>query len=138
MTNIVSPDLVLLDVDAGTDKESVIGRLAGLLTDAGRAGQEDLEDVADVARAEAVARGLAELGDVGPGDRDAPLVGQRQTGDDVEERGLAAAAASEQRDVLALLEGELVDAQDLVATALGRLVALDQTPDLEQGHGERR
>lgn len=36
MTSIISTDLVLLDVDAGADKEAVIGRLAGLLTDGGR------------------------------------------------------------------------------------------------------
>ncbi len=40
MTNptIISSDLVLLDVDAGSDKEAVIGRLAGLLAADGRAG----------------------------------------------------------------------------------------------------
>jgi len=40
MTNptIISSDLVLLDVDAGPDKEAVIGRLAGLLAADGRAG----------------------------------------------------------------------------------------------------
>jgi PTS system fructose-specific IIC component len=40
MTNtpIISADLVLLDADAGADKEAVIGRLAGLIADAGRAG----------------------------------------------------------------------------------------------------
>jgi PTS system fructose-specific IIC component len=39
MTNptIISSDLVLLDVDAGPDKEAVIGRLAGLLAADGRA-----------------------------------------------------------------------------------------------------
>ena len=40
MTNlpIISPDLVLLDVDAGADKQAVIERLAGLLATAGRTG----------------------------------------------------------------------------------------------------
>ena len=40
MTNlpIISPDLVLLDVDAGADKQAVIERLAGLLAAAGRTG----------------------------------------------------------------------------------------------------
>lgn len=33
---IINPDLVMLDVDAGADKEAVIGRLAGRLADAGR------------------------------------------------------------------------------------------------------
>jgi PTS system fructose-specific IIC component len=39
MTNptIINTDLVLLDVDAGSDKEAVIGRLAGLLAADGRA-----------------------------------------------------------------------------------------------------
>ena len=50
MTNIVGPDLVLLDVDAGTDKESVIGRLAGLLTDAGRAADTEALKEAALAR----------------------------------------------------------------------------------------
>ena len=40
MTNptIISPELVLLDVDAGSDKESVIGRLVDLLAADGRTG----------------------------------------------------------------------------------------------------
>ena len=40
MTNlpIISPDLVLLDADAGADKQAVIERLAGLLATAGRTG----------------------------------------------------------------------------------------------------
>ena len=33
---IINTDLVLLDVDAGADKETVIGRLVGRLADAGR------------------------------------------------------------------------------------------------------
>ena len=37
MSSIISTDLVLLDVDAGADKEAVIDRLSGLLTDCGRA-----------------------------------------------------------------------------------------------------
>lgn len=37
MSSIIGADLVLLDTDAGADKEAVIGRLAGLLTAAGRA-----------------------------------------------------------------------------------------------------
>lgn len=37
MTSIISTDLVLLDADAGADKEAVIGRLSNLLTDGGRA-----------------------------------------------------------------------------------------------------
>ena len=35
---IISPDLVLLDTDAGTDKQAVIERLAGLFAAAGRTG----------------------------------------------------------------------------------------------------
>ena len=34
---IISTDLVLLDADAGSTKEAVIGRLATLVADAGRA-----------------------------------------------------------------------------------------------------
>ena len=37
MSSIIGADLVLLDTDAGADKEAVIGRMAGLLTAAGRA-----------------------------------------------------------------------------------------------------
>ena len=33
---IINTDLVLLDVDAGADKETVIGRLVDRLADAGR------------------------------------------------------------------------------------------------------
>ena len=36
-SSIISPDPVLLDVDAGADKEAVIGRLARQLAEAGRA-----------------------------------------------------------------------------------------------------
>ncbi|TGD89946.1 PTS lactose transporter subunit IIC [Mycolicibacterium sp. CH28] len=36
IVSIISADLVLLDVDAGTDKQSVIGRLADRLADGGR------------------------------------------------------------------------------------------------------
>ncbi len=35
--SVTTPDLVLLDVDAGADKEAVIGRLATTLAAAGRA-----------------------------------------------------------------------------------------------------
>src|ERR1700758_2273791 len=34
---IIEPGLVLLDVDGGTDKESIVGRLAGQLAESGRA-----------------------------------------------------------------------------------------------------
>jgi fructose PTS system EIIBC or EIIC component len=40
-SSIISPDVVLLDVDAGADKESVIGRLATLLAECGRAIDRD-------------------------------------------------------------------------------------------------
>ena len=53
MTNpaaIIGTDLVLLDVDAGTDKESVIDRLAGRLADAGRVSDRDALKAAALAR----------------------------------------------------------------------------------------
>ncbi|HUO39443.1 MAG TPA: fructose PTS transporter subunit IIB, partial [Mycobacterium sp.] len=40
-SSIIDPDLVLLDVDAGTDKGSVIGRLARRLAESGRATDSD-------------------------------------------------------------------------------------------------
>ena len=36
---ITGTDVVLLDADAGSTKEAVIGRLAGMLADSGRADQ---------------------------------------------------------------------------------------------------
>ena len=38
--SVTTSDLVLLDVDAGSDKEAVIGRLATTLADAGRSTDE--------------------------------------------------------------------------------------------------
>lgn len=64
MTNtpIISTDLVLLDdavrLGAGADKESVIGRLAGLLADAGRAGDRAALAQSAMAREAQSATGL--------------------------------------------------------------------------------
>jgi fructose PTS system EIIBC or EIIC component len=62
MTNPTQPvttrDLVLLDVDAGADKEAVIGLLAQLLTDAGRATDRDGLRGAAMARETQSATGL--------------------------------------------------------------------------------
>ena len=60
MTNtpIISPDLVLLDVDAGADKEVVITRLAGLLASAGRASDARELERATLARESQSATGL--------------------------------------------------------------------------------
>ena len=61
MTNpaaIIGTDLVLLDVDAGTDKESVIDRLAGRLADAGRVSDRDALKAAALAREAQSATGL--------------------------------------------------------------------------------
>lgn len=62
MTNpsvsIISTDLVLLDVDAGTDKESVIGRLAGRLADSGRVDDRAALQAAAMARESQSATGL--------------------------------------------------------------------------------
>ena len=55
---IIDPDLVLLDVDAGADKQAVIGRLAGRLADAGRATDADGLIAAAMAREEQSATGL--------------------------------------------------------------------------------
>ena len=49
MTSIISTELVLLDADAGADKEAVIDRLATLLTDGGRA--SDARSLRDAALA---------------------------------------------------------------------------------------
>ncbi len=55
---IIDADLVLLDVDAGADKQAVIGRLVGRLADAGRTGDADGLVAAAMAREEQSATGL--------------------------------------------------------------------------------
>ncbi|WP_445167998.1 PTS fructose transporter subunit IIABC [Mycolicibacterium sp. Dal123E01] len=57
-TSIISTDLVLLDVDAGSDKESVIGRLATRLTDSGRVSDGAALQAAAMAREAQSATGL--------------------------------------------------------------------------------
>ncbi len=56
--SIISRDLVLLDVDAGADKEAVIGRLARQLADSGRATDSDGLITAIMARETQSATGL--------------------------------------------------------------------------------
>ena len=60
MTNtpIITTDLVLLDTAAGTDKQAVIGRLAGLLADAVRTGDGPAVAQAALAREAQSATGL--------------------------------------------------------------------------------
>jgi PTS system fructose-specific IIC component len=55
---IIDADLVLLDVDAGADKQAVIGRLVGRLADAGRTTDADGLITAAMAREEQSATGL--------------------------------------------------------------------------------
>lgn len=55
---VITTDLVLLDADAGTDKEAVIGRLAGLLAGAGRTSDADGLIAAAMAREAQSATGL--------------------------------------------------------------------------------
>ncbi|BBY58624.1 PTS fructose transporter subunit IIABC [Mycolicibacterium sarraceniae] len=57
-TAIISTDLVLLDVDAGSDKESVISRLATRLADSGRVSDGDALLAAAMAREAQSATGL--------------------------------------------------------------------------------
>ncbi|MDT5013557.1 MAG: fructose system or component [Mycobacterium sp.] len=57
-STIISADLVLLDVDAGTDKESVIGRVARQLVESGRATDSDGLITAIMAREVQSATGL--------------------------------------------------------------------------------
>jgi fructose PTS system EIIBC or EIIC component len=57
-SSIINADIVLLDVDAGTDKESVIARLAHQLADAGRATDGDGLITAIMAREAQSATGL--------------------------------------------------------------------------------
>ncbi|NTY61464.1 PTS fructose transporter subunit IIABC [Mycolicibacterium sphagni] len=57
-TSIISTDLVLLDVDAGSDKESVIGRLASRLADSGRVSDGAALQAAALAREAQSATGL--------------------------------------------------------------------------------
>jgi hypothetical protein len=83
-----------------------------------------LQDVAD--RPVRVARG------VGPVDQDPAFRGGEQTGDDVEQRGLAAAGRSDEGDELAGLRVEVDAVQDERAVA----VALPDAVDLDRvGHG---
>lgn len=56
--SIIGTDLVLLDVDAGGDKEAVIGRLVSRLADAGRTGDPDGLVAAAMAREQQSATGL--------------------------------------------------------------------------------
>jgi PTS system fructose-specific IIC component len=56
--SIINPDLVLLDVDAGGDKQAVIGRLVQRLADAGRSADADGLLAAAMAREEQSATGL--------------------------------------------------------------------------------
>lgn len=61
MTNpvsIISTDLVLLDVDAGSDKDAVIDRLAGLLAASGRVSDREILKAAALAREAQSATGL--------------------------------------------------------------------------------
>ena len=55
---IIDADLVLLDVDAGADKQAVIGRLVSRLADAGRTADADGLIAAAMAREEQSATGL--------------------------------------------------------------------------------
>lgn len=55
---VITTDLVLLDTDAGTDKEAVIGRLAGQLAGAGRTSDTDGLIAAALAREAQSATGL--------------------------------------------------------------------------------
>ncbi|OBA99968.1 PTS lactose transporter subunit IIC [Mycobacteriaceae bacterium 1482268.1] len=55
---IIDIDLVLLDVDAGADKQAVIGRLVGRLADTGRTTDADGLTAAAMAREEQSATGL--------------------------------------------------------------------------------
>ena len=55
---IIDADLVLLDVDAGADKQAVIGRLVGRLADAGRTTDPDGLTAAAMAREAQSATGL--------------------------------------------------------------------------------
>jgi PTS system fructose-specific IIC component len=55
---IIDTDLVLLDVDAGADKQAVIARLVGMLADAGRTDDADGLIAAATAREEQSATGL--------------------------------------------------------------------------------
>jgi PTS system fructose-specific IIC component len=55
---VITTDLVLLDADAGADKQSVIARIAGLLVGAGRTAEPDGLIAAAMAREEQSATGL--------------------------------------------------------------------------------
>ena len=58
MTDLITPELVRLDADLGTDKEAVIRSLAGVVADAGRTGDTDQLIADAMAREATSATGL--------------------------------------------------------------------------------
>ena len=58
MTDLITPGLVRLDADLGTDKDAVIRSLAGVVADAGRAGDTDQLIADAMAREATSATGL--------------------------------------------------------------------------------
>ncbi len=56
--SVITTDLVLLDADAGADKQAVIARIAGLLVGAGRTSDADGLIAAAMAREAQSATGL--------------------------------------------------------------------------------
>src|SRR5919202_2721111 len=58
MPDLITPDLVVLDADLGSDKSTVVRRLAGLVADAGRATSADGLHADAMAREAQAATGL--------------------------------------------------------------------------------
>ena len=80
---------------------------------------EGLKHVADMVRAEPVAAVLGKAVYVAPRDLDQPRVGAADTGDHVQQRCLATAAASDQGDLLAGRDVKLGDVQNRQLAAVG-------------------
>jgi hypothetical protein len=79
-----------------------------------------LKDVTDRFGAQAVAGGLAERRHVTPINLDGTRVGRKDTGDEMEKRGLAGAAFAAERQLLAGFEGKRRHIHDGFSPAVGR------------------
>jgi len=82
---------------------------------------EGLKNDAQIAAAKEIARCAGECVDVLSGDFDGALLRVHETGDEIEERAFAAAAAGGEEELFALVEGESGDAEGegVVGVAVG-------------------
>lgn len=81
---------------------------------------EALEDVSDLRAAQRVAGGCGEVGEVLAQDVDASLLRHEHSGDEGEERGLAAAGWPVEKAAMTCLDAKLVDPKDRVPGSIGK------------------